>query len=86
MSSCRKSCTGLRESTLGVASKYSAPRKKFLVVSLKKNCRAVAALPPTRKKTPVMPFLVVNRLSLIELVTAWFLFVRLKASLTILSK
>jgi hypothetical protein len=49
MSTCKKSSTGFNESALGVASKYKAPRKKFFVVSLKKNCLAVAALPPTLK-------------------------------------
>jgi len=31
---------------VGAESKYRAPRRKFLVVSVTKNCLAVAALPP----------------------------------------
>ena len=44
-----KSCMGLMESALGVAEKYKAPRMKFFIVSLRKNCLAVATLPPNLK-------------------------------------
>ena len=58
---------------------------KFFTESVKKNCLAVAALPPTLKNTPVTPFLVKNKLSVIEDATTSFLLVRVKASFTSLS-
>ncbi len=53
MSCTRKSFTGFKESSLGVALKYNAPRRKFLVESVRKNWLAVATSPPTRKKHAV---------------------------------
>src|SRR5688500_10424222 len=55
ISSSRKSFTTASEYPLGVESKYIAPLRKCLVESVIKNWRAVAALPPTLKKIPVMP-------------------------------
>jgi hypothetical protein len=42
---CKNSFTGLSESSLGVAEKYSAPRRKCLIESVMKNWLDVAVLP-----------------------------------------
>src|SRR5574338_37334 len=66
MSCCRKAFTGLSESSFGVASKYKAPLKKCFTLSERKNCLAVATLPDTLKKTPVILLGVCIRLSSME--------------------
>src|SRR6478736_9326871 len=52
ISSTKNWLTGLNESSLGVASKYKAPRIKFFVESVRKNWLAVATSPCTLKKEP----------------------------------